>query len=324
MTFISQINGLDISASYAITASYALNGGGSSSPTFPYTGSAIISGSLIVTGSTISTLGFTGSLFGTASYVTGSIFNSTNLALSASYALTSSYALNVEAATTATQASTIVLTVLNQTGAPISKGTVVRITGSNNASDIPRIGIADYTNDNLSANTLGLVLTTGGIANGATGSVLTEGVFLGYDTNTPGWISGQLVFLGANGTITGSAPQAPLHAVRLGQVVRAQSNNGSIYIRVDNGYELDELHDVLITSPVNGNLLIRSSSVWINSNQLTGSYGLTGSLNATSFTGSLFGTSSWADSALQALTASFVQTAQTASYFDSTINGGTF
>jgi hypothetical protein len=40
------------SASFALTASYALNGGGGPvTPTFPYTGSAIISGSLEITGS---------------------------------------------------------------------------------------------------------------------------------------------------------------------------------------------------------------------------------------------------------------------------------
>jgi hypothetical protein len=66
------------SSSYALTASYALNGG--SGTTFPFTGSAIITGSLIVTGSTTSTLGFTGSLFGTASR-----------ASTASYALTASF-----------------------------------------------------------------------------------------------------------------------------------------------------------------------------------------------------------------------------------------
>ena len=37
------------SSSYALTASYALNGGGGSS--FPFTGSAVITGSLIITGS---------------------------------------------------------------------------------------------------------------------------------------------------------------------------------------------------------------------------------------------------------------------------------
>jgi hypothetical protein len=65
------------SASYALTASYVLNGG--SSDPFPYTGSAIISGSLVVTGS-VNAYSFTGSLFGTASQ-----------AVSASYAATASY-----------------------------------------------------------------------------------------------------------------------------------------------------------------------------------------------------------------------------------------
>jgi hypothetical protein len=46
-----------VSASYALTASYALNGG-SGGTTFPYTGNAVITGSLTVTGSTTSTEGF--------------------------------------------------------------------------------------------------------------------------------------------------------------------------------------------------------------------------------------------------------------------------
>ena len=41
----------NISSSYALTASFALNGGGGGASSFPYTGSAIISGSLGVTGS---------------------------------------------------------------------------------------------------------------------------------------------------------------------------------------------------------------------------------------------------------------------------------
>ena len=68
-------------SSYAVTASYALNGGGGAA--FPYTGSAIITGSLIITGSTTSTEGFTGSLQGTSSWASDSI--------SASYASTASY-----------------------------------------------------------------------------------------------------------------------------------------------------------------------------------------------------------------------------------------
>jgi hypothetical protein len=57
-----------VSSSYALTASYAMNGGGGGGAAFPYTGSAIITGSLQVTGSLNVSQGITGSLFGTASY----------------------------------------------------------------------------------------------------------------------------------------------------------------------------------------------------------------------------------------------------------------
>ncbi len=79
-----------------------------------------------------------------------------------------------------------------------------------------------------------------------------------------------------------------------------------MYVRIDNGYELDELHNVLIISGSDGDLLVASGSngngkkLYINSKQLTGSYAITGSLNATSFTGSLFGTASYATQALSA------------------------
>ena len=43
-------------ASYALTASHALNGGGGGGDTFPYTGSAEITGSLVMTGSIFSPL----------------------------------------------------------------------------------------------------------------------------------------------------------------------------------------------------------------------------------------------------------------------------
>ena len=54
--------------------------GGPSTPTFPYTGSAIISGSLTITGSIYTTAGLTGSLYGTASWA-----ETSSQALTASY-----------------------------------------------------------------------------------------------------------------------------------------------------------------------------------------------------------------------------------------------
>ena len=65
-------------ANFALTASFALNGGGGSP--FPYTGSARITGSLSVTGSVKATAGFTGSLQGnatTADFASGANYAST-------------------------------------------------------------------------------------------------------------------------------------------------------------------------------------------------------------------------------------------------------
>lgn len=210
-----------------------------------------------------------------------------NSAISASYALTASFSQ----ATTENK-----ILVMNKSGATMAKGVVVHITGSNNSSDTPYVILASYENDNNSANTLGITSQT--IANNDTGFVTTEGVLTGIDVT--GFISGQLIYLGISGSITGSAPLPPLHSVRLGQVVRdSPSNNGAIYVRVDNGYEIGELHDVRDTTTTSsfGDLLVKSGSIWITSKQLTGSYGLTGSLSATSFTGSLLGTASFASTA---------------------------
>ena len=311
----------------------------------------VVDSSLVttITGSLNVQSGITGSLFGTASWalnsatasfvttaqtasyvlnaVSASYVNTASYALnamSASYAVTASYATSALSASHAETSSlsdrtfqTDIL-VINQTGFTIDKGMVVRITGSNNSSDVPRITTASYESDNVSANTLGIA--TQQITNGSQGFVITEGILLGIDTSL--YNSGQLLFLGASGAITGSAPQAPLHTVRLGQVIRQQSNQGSMHVRIDNGYELGEMHDMIDTTTTSsyGDLLVKSGSVWVNSKQLTGSYGVTGSISATSFTGSLFGTASYATQAatasyvVLAQTASFVTTAQTASY----------
>ena len=288
-----------------------------------------VSGSSIITGSLIVTQGITGSLQGTASYaITASYYNGS--VISSSYAATASFITasgvygpygsnsilsasyaGYSVTSSISDSTTLVkINTLNQTGYTISKGMVVRITGSNNASDTPRITTASCVNDNNSANTLGIAMQD--ITNGSQGYVITEGVLTGIDTSL--YTSGQLIYLGATGSIVGTAPLAPSHSVRLGEVIRQQSNNGSIYVRIDNGYELDELHDVLITSASSGDLLIRSGSVWINNKQLTGSYGLTGSLTATSFTGSLQGTATTASYVLNAVSASYATNALSASY----------
>ena len=157
----------------------------------------------------------------------------------------------------------------NDQGSLLTKGSVVYITGST-SSDTPRVVLADWTGENLSANTLGLVAEN--IAIGATGYVITQGILKGIGTN--GYNPGQILYLSSSGQITGIKPISPKHTVSIGQVVRKQSSNGSIYVSIQNGYELSELHDVITNGKTNGDLLTwdSSSAAWKNSNVLSGSY----------------------------------------------------
>jgi hypothetical protein len=184
------------------------------------------------------------------------------------------------------------------------------------------VKLAQADNDINSAGTLGLVAEN--INRNEEGFIVTVGLLKNIDTRGvlqgETWNDGDILYLSPTiaGQITNIKPQAPQHTVIIGYVEYAHQNNGKIYVKIDNGYELDELHNVRITtsSLTTGQLLSYSSSIWINTNQLTGSYGLTGSLSFTGggVTGSLFGTASWADSASQALTASYI----TGSIFTST------
>jgi hypothetical protein len=67
---------------------------------------------------------------------------------------------------------------------------------------------------------------------------------------------------------------------------------GSIYVKVDNGYELNELHNVLTPTPLTGDLLSYNdiTNLWTNTKVLSGSYKLSGSLDVSgSITASLSG-----------------------------------
>ena len=236
---------------------------------FATTGSNTFIGNEIVSGSVIVTNGITGSLYGTSSWAENSI-NTIN----------------------AQNAQDILVYVKNTSGAIIPKGHLVRIVGVDNSGIYPTIELADFRDENNSANTLGY--TNEDFSINGFGYVITEGKLIGV--NTANFTSGDLLYLSSSGDYTNVKPIPPNHGVRVGQVIRSQINNGSIYVTVDNGAELDELHNVIDTSTTSsyGDLLIKSGSVWINSKNLTGSYTLSGSFSITNgITSSLYGTSSW-------------------------------
>jgi len=130
------------------------------------------------------------------------------------------------------------------------------------------LALAD--NDADSATTIGLVTET--INNNQEGFVTTSGEV--KNINTTGslqgetWVDGDILYLSGttSGRITNVKPSAPTHTIIIGYVVYAHANNGKIFVKVDNGYELDELHNVSITSPTDNQALVyeSASSLWKN------------------------------------------------------------
>ena len=148
----------------------------------------------------------------------------------------------ITGATAATNAQVVRFLVKNTTGTTIPKGSAVYVSGA--TGDNALISLASATSDPSSSKTLGL--TAEAIATDAFGYVIEAGYLTDIDTSAA--TAGAAVWLGNTpGSIVFVTPPAePSHAVYLGVVVRVQSNNGSILAKVQNGYELDELHDVFV------------------------------------------------------------------------------
>jgi len=150
--------------------------------------------------------------------------------------------------------------VRNSTGSTMPKGTAVYLNGV--SGNTPTIDRALATGDRTSAFTIGM--TAEDIANNATGWVTSFGLIRGVDTS--GFTSGDTLYLsGATaGYYTNVPTKAPIHYVRVGTVTKA-SADGEIIVNVINGYELDELHNVIIASLASGEILQSgASSYWYN------------------------------------------------------------
>jgi hypothetical protein len=131
-----------------------------------------------------------------------------------------------------------------------------------------RVKRAFNTSDSTSAQTVGLVLSTS-IGVNQKGFIVVSGLLDGLSIlPTSTWADGDPVYLGATaGTITNVKPSAPNHLVYIGFVTTASNGSaGRLYVRVQNGYEMDEIHDVAISSPTNGQTLTYESatSLWKN------------------------------------------------------------
>lgn len=145
--------------------------------------------------------------------------------------------------------------VKNDTTAKL-KGEAVYISSADGTN--PIVSYADADTEATSSKTLGLLEQN--LNANQHGWVVTEGVLTNIDTSAA--TAGQAVWLSgtAGGRVYGSPPAEPAHSVYLGVVTKANVSTGEIFVKVQNGYELDELHNVSAGSPSNGDIIQYNSS----------------------------------------------------------------
>lgn len=148
----------------------------------------------------------------------------------------------------------------------ITKGTAVYVTSSNGTNML--VGRASNASEATSSKTMGLmesdITTTGG---NQTGYVVTEGLLEGLNTATA--TAGDPVWLGVNGALIyglANKPYAPAHLVFIGIVTKVSAGNGEIFVKVQNGFELSEIHtvDLITNTPINGQVLGFDGTLWVN------------------------------------------------------------
>jgi hypothetical protein len=175
----------------------------------------------------------------------------------------------------------LIAQVRNETGATLAKGTVVYISGaSGNKATVTK---AIASGDSTSAQTFGLI--TASLPNNQNGYAILAGEIDGLDTSA--FSAGAQLYLSSStaGAYTSTKQYAPNHLVYVGVVTRSHATQGTIEVRIQNGYELDELHNVSAQSPSNGQTIIYNATteLWEKAN-LTAGTGISVSNGAGSIT----------------------------------------
>lgn len=164
--------------------------------------------------------------------------------------------------------ATAVLSHEVKAGEALTKGQAVYVSSADGTNMI--VSKASNAAESTSSKTMGLITTD--LAHNGQGSVITEGLLT--NLNTASANAGDPVWLGTDGNLIyglANKPIAPTHLVFLGIVTRSNANTGEIFVKVQNGFELNEIHNVLIGSnysstPADNDILAYDtvSSLWKN------------------------------------------------------------
>lgn len=204
----------------------------------------------------------------------------------------------------------------NDQGTTIYKGNPVYIGGANGAN--PLIKLASNTGEPTSSKTIGLLAQD--LLVNEFGYIITEGFLEGFDTSSGN--AGDPMWLGTGGNIIyglANKPYGNNHLVYLGVVLRSNNSNGKVYIKVQNGFEIEELHRVYAkNASTNDTLMYNSGSgAWfarqINTGDVSGisAYALaanTGSFITTGQTGQFVSTGSTGSFVVSSATGAFLTT----------------
>jgi hypothetical protein len=155
-------------------------------------------------------------------------------------------------------------------GEILTKGQAVYVSSSDGTNIM--VSKASNTTEALSSKTIGLIAQALNTTSNKYGYVITEGLLGGL--NTSSGEEGDPVWLGVSGALIyglASKPVAPAHLVYIGVITKKSAGSGEIFIKPQNGFELQELHNVLIGSgysstPTNKDILQyeSASSLWKN------------------------------------------------------------
>ena len=198
--------------------------------------------------------------------------------------------------------------VVNKTAAILREGTLVMVdpiapSFGNRLSIIKAVTDGTYPTDllvgiiteDIAINGEGFATWFGYIRNLNENNLETYGIKRAGET----WVEGNILYPDPiyPGGLTNVEPSAPALKSTIAAITTVNGVNITLLTRPIFKFKVEELSDVGSTSQ-NGDLLVKSGSIWTPSKQLSGSYGLTGSLNVQgSITGSLFGTASYATTA---------------------------
>jgi len=159
-------------------------------------------------------------------------------------------------------AETLIANVRNNTGSSLAAFTVVYISGA--VGNKAAVAKAQANSEATSAGTFAVTETA--IANNADGNVVSAGVLSGVDTSA--YADGDKLYLSPTvaGGVTTTKPSAPNHLVYVGVVTRSHPTLGTVSVRIQNGFELEELHNVAIASVADKDSLFyeSSTSLWKN------------------------------------------------------------